>query len=579
MIGRRIIFITGLMLLTSLGAAGKSAGQLISPGELSAPHQQLEGVTRCTSCHELGQKGISNQRCLKCHTPLRGLIRDSLGYHATVAKQNCADCHQEHYGKSFQTVHWDTTTFDHQQTGYPLIGKHRDLSCRKCHTPEFITNQAVVKFKTENHTLDQTFLGLDTTCTSCHQTDSPHGDQFTGQGCQQCHTPVDWKNLTVFDHDSTRYPLTGKHVSVSCDKCHLPEAVPDNRQMVRYTGIPFDRCTDCHDDPHKGKQGTVCTRCHATQGWDLFVSFDEKTFDHATTGFPLEGKHKTIACKACHDPKISQEGIRMTFVKSTLNFTYPHPEAKQCLSCHLDYHDGAFVKAKGGADCDNCHTAAAWQPVTYGIKRHNTDSRFDLTGAHLAVTCSACHQPKEQGALIFHFSNLKCDACHTADNPHGEEFRNTAGDAVCEECHSTSSWTTDIHFDHDSTKFALTGAHRTAPCQACHLVEKDQATEIAFPHQPGHLPLDCKGCHTADDPHHGQFAQSKVGTKCSDCHGTEAFTMESFDHSKTRFPLDGAHGKVSCAACHPTETGTDGKQFVRFRPLPVTCEGCHGTKI
>src|SRR5215471_5406887 len=42
----------------------------ISPGPLSRAHQQLEGVTKCASCHDFGA-GSRGFRCLECHAEIR----------------------------------------------------------------------------------------------------------------------------------------------------------------------------------------------------------------------------------------------------------------------------------------------------------------------------------------------------------------------------------------------------------------------------------------------------------------------------------------------------------------------------
>src|SRR6201988_5401721 len=52
-----------------------------------------------------------------------------------------------------------------------------------------------------------------------HQTvsRSPHGNLSIH--CQNCHTSVGWKPIRAvpeFDHDKTKYPLRGRHESVSC---------------------------------------------------------------------------------------------------------------------------------------------------------------------------------------------------------------------------------------------------------------------------------------------------------------------------------------------------------------------------
>ena len=49
-----------------------------------------------------------------------------------------------------------------------------------------------------------------------------------------------------------------------------------------------------------------------------------------------------------------------------------------------------------------------------------------------------------------------------------------------------------------------------------------------------------------------------------------------FDHARdAAYRLDGAHVRLACAACHRPET-RNGVTFVRYKPLPTTCRGCHG---
>jgi len=42
--------------------------------------------------------------------------------------------------------------------------------------------------------------------------------------------------------------------------------------------------------------------------------------------------------------------------------------------------------------------------------------------------------------------------------------------------------------------------------------------------------------------------------------------VKPFDHSKTKFPLLGAHGNIACATCHIGE---------RYKGLPTACISCH----
>ena len=90
--------LVGLCLLFS---ATQAQAQLLSPGRLAQAHVELEGLRNCTSCHALGQRGVSAERCLDCHEELSTRIAEGTGYHATVPEDACADCHQDHLGEDF----------------------------------------------------------------------------------------------------------------------------------------------------------------------------------------------------------------------------------------------------------------------------------------------------------------------------------------------------------------------------------------------------------------------------------------------------------------------------------------------
>ena len=64
----------------------------------------------------------------------------------------------------------------------------------------------------------------------------------------------------IYGHYLTGYELTGKHIQVPCNQCHLNND---------YENTPTT-CNDCHakDDVHKGKLGTDCAACHTTATWE-----------------------------------------------------------------------------------------------------------------------------------------------------------------------------------------------------------------------------------------------------------------------------------------------------------------------
>lgn len=80
-----------------------------------------------------------------------------------------------------------------------------------------------------------------------HRKDDVHQGSL-GAKCADCHTENDWKEAK-FDHEKTRFPLTGKHVDTKCVDCH--------KKGADYKDAPRT-CIGCHkedDDSSKGHKG------------------------------------------------------------------------------------------------------------------------------------------------------------------------------------------------------------------------------------------------------------------------------------------------------------------------------------
>jgi len=507
----------------------RGEAQLLSPGRLARAHASVEGLRNCTSCHELGRSGVSAERCLDCHEPVRQRIASGRGYHATVPPDDCASCHQEHLGTDFELVRLDEGSFDHSTTGYDLELSHARVECRDCHEPSHVADPAVRSALSEGGALDRTFLGLATTCEGCHRGDSPHAGEFTARGCNECHDPGEWEASPLFDHSATAFPLEGLHAPVACAECH------GTGSDARYQTLSFGTCNGCHADPHVGAMAGSCATCHSTGGWTrVAAAAVGSAFDHTRTSFTLRGVHAEAECTACHRPSRPprSERIAMSYRAGTADRTYPRPVADSCISCHVDSHEPWGTPPRW-SDCASCHGETGWVPSMFGLARH-AESDFQLTGAHAATPCGACHTTEAtSSAFSLSVAARDCVGCHQADDPHEGRY----ADLACESCHSTSAFA-DVSFDHDLLGDPSSG---------------------------------CIGCHSADDPHSGQFE----GSDCGSCHATDAFAIERFDHSATRFPLDGAHRDTECAGCHVTE-GPEERRFVRYTPLGVECTNCHG---
>jgi hypothetical protein len=180
---------------------------LCHPGDLY--HDKLE--TTCVSCHKKDDK------------------------HKGKLGNRCEQCHGE--------ASWRrTTSFDHDVTRFPLIGRHAVVACEECH-----------------HSLQ--FKGAPLNCDACHR-DKQHEGRL-GPNCGPCHNPNSWKRWR-YNHDTqTHYPLTGAHRDLNCEACHV------TKNVAKAT-LPMD-CLSCHrqDDAHHGAFGPSCERCHTTTSFKL----------------------------------------------------------------------------------------------------------------------------------------------------------------------------------------------------------------------------------------------------------------------------------------------------------------------
>jgi hypothetical protein len=286
-------------------------------------------------------------------------------------------------------------------------------------------------------------------------------------------------------------------------------------------------------NPH-GKFREDCALCHTAKNWK--IARVSPKFDHSKYGFPLAGAHATPVCTTCH---------------TSLEFSQSRT---QCVSCHRDPHRGEM-----GVECARCHGARSFTDRGPMVRAHQLTS-FPLTGAHESVDCEGCHKPGGQGQLQFKGTAAECRSCHmdnfrAAKNP-DHEAQGFPG--TCEGCHTTRGWKA-ASFDHATTAFPLTGRHTTVACASCHTTSDFKAANTA-----------CVSCHQADydaakPPH---VAAGFQASQCATCHGTTVWSgaTGSFDHSKTQFPLTGAHVAATCNACHADAV---------YQGKSTACASCH----
>lgn len=629
---------SGLLLLMLLVTTAAHGHAQISPGPLAKPHAQLNGATNCMQCHQVSTRAPSF-KCLDCHREIADEIQRNQGLHATFPRSGppgaaCVKCHSDHNGVEFQMIHWNPTPqgFNHATTGFLLDGKHASVACRACHAIQHIAAPARAILSTKD--LNRTWMGLSPQCATCHA--DVHQGRFGGD-CAHCHSTSDWKAATVekagFDHSKTRFPLTGAHREVKCESCHTPSS---NGQL-RFTGLKFSTCSDCHRDPHSGAFKQTCESCHTTTTWKK--SQFAENFDHSKTAFPLIGKHLEVSCVDCHergdfkkpikhdlcsdchapDPHGGQFAKRpdggkceschtvqgwtpSTFsvadhAKTGFPLVSPHASVKcadchipagpatkfkikfaTCVDCHKDEHQGQFAGDPWRNRCEQCHNGATFKVASFTLAKHQK-SGFPLTGGHVAIACNECHKPLAGArTAVYHFAQLSCMTCH--EDVHKGQFtaRMTALDTFgkplgCAACHSTEDWHDLSKFDHSQTMFPLLGAHRAVACVECHRAPKAGVTLQNIDF--ANTPMHCGDCH--QNPHADQFGPR--ASDCASCHNVTQWRPSLFNHDKTPFPLKGAHENVACSACHTLEKTVNGNLVLFYKPTPTACEACHSTGL
>ncbi len=196
---------------------------------------------------------------------------------------------------------------------------------------------------------------------------------------------------------SAHFPIRGKHVTVSCDGCHIGDLQSASPQ-----------CASCHEGdrpaaPHD--QNDDCAGCHDEEGWDCAAPQHHNFF-------PLVNAHDLV-CADCHGPECT---------------TSPKPSTV-CESCHAsDSPPGHYT-----AGCKDCHEPTRWRDAGHNHEQFIVphEGRSKCEGCHtnpandsFSCTTGGCHEhtkpdmdDEHQGKNGYAYETPKCYNCH----PQGRE--------------------------------------------------------------------------------------------------------------------------------------------------------------
>lgn len=158
---------------------------------------------------------------------------------------------------------------------------------------------------------------------------------------------------------------------------------------------------------------------------------------------------------------------------------------------------------------------------------HLAEAHRDLEGIG---NCTSCHRLGSRGV-----DPVRCLSCHQALGRRIEErkgFHGRLEEKDCGTCH-VEHLGTDAPlirldadtFPHSSTGYTLEGAHTALPCRTCHtrsLVSDEEVIQElsglgGLDRTFLGLSQECAACHSAENPHSGQFGDRSCGT----CHTAE----------------------------------------------------------
>ncbi len=324
--------VLGLLALFLLGTAGQVSA--------APPQDEYARGNKCTDCHtepnrtltlESGEilfttiemdvfvasaHGEAGLACEDCHTdsglrhfPHRGETPSSLRDFSLQMYESCAECHQEEYDKTIDSMHGQALA----------AGDNHAAICTDCHNPH---EQHRLTDEATGELLPEARLQIPQTCARCHSAiydvyaESVHGAALTREGnldvptCIDCHGVHD-----IGDPTTAEYRLQSPNI---CADCHSESARMDKYGIS--TNIFDTYLADFHGTsillfeqrtPDQEVNKPVCFDCHGVH--DIYSP------DNPEHGLAIK-ENLLDTCQQCHPD------VTANFSDAWMSHYVPDPE-------------------------------------------------------------------------------------------------------------------------------------------------------------------------------------------------------------------------------------------------------------
>lgn len=360
-----------------------------------------------------------------------------------------------------------------------------------------------------------------------------------------------------------------EQMTARCLECHKEIAWLVQQNRGYHARVRDQDCASCHPD-HAGRDFAMIS----------WPGGDSSRFDHARTGWPLEGSHQKTRCGDCHKPAFRVARAAKLSERKGPTWGWVGLE-RACVTCHEDVHHGRL-----GSECAACHTTTDFKTIAHGKFNHEK-TRYPLRGRHRSVACEKCHD-FSGGKVTSSRAFANCTDCHS--DAHAGTATLAGRTVDCGSCHVVDDWkpATYTVAQHRNAKYPLEGKHQQVKCADCHVknppgVPAARLGSAGVWMRPGFT--QCRDCHAED--HGSQLTARPDRGACDACHRVQGWTPTTYtvaQHATLRLKLEGRHAEIACATCHgPDRQGLPplpgiqvlGKAGVAFKLKEIECAACH----